>query len=114
MSFPWLLLNGRSKRTVWIQEILPSSRCVESAKQKENACIRTFLTDPFPGWLVSKSILHREPRPNTMSIYLLALLIGVVAGLRAMTAPAVTSWAARLGWLNLTGTPLAFLNFAYT
>ncbi|MFL6530313.1 MAG: DUF4126 family protein [Chthoniobacterales bacterium] len=49
-----------------------------------------------------------------MSIYLLALLIGVVAGLRAMTAPAVTSWAARLGWLNLTGTPLAFLNFAYT
>ena len=32
-------------------------------------------------------------------IYLLALLIGVVAGLRAMTAPAAVSWAAYLGWL---------------
>lgn len=49
-----------------------------------------------------------------MSIYILALLIGVVAGLRAMTAPAVTSWAAHLGWLNLQGTWLAFLGFAYT
>ena len=31
--------------------------------------------------------------------YLFALLIGVVAGLRAMTAPAAVSWAAYLGWL---------------
>ena len=31
-----------------------------------------------------------------MSVYVLALLIGVVAGLRAMTAPAVVSWAAYL------------------
>jgi uncharacterized membrane protein len=31
----------------------------------------------------------------------LALLIGVVAGLRAMTAPAAVSWAAYLGWINL-------------
>ena len=35
-----------------------------------------------------------------MSI-LLALLIGIVAGLRAMTAPAAVSWAAWLGWINL-------------
>lgn len=42
-------------------------------------------------------------------IYLSALLIGVIAGLRAMTAPAAVSWAAHLGWLNLAGTPLAFL-----
>jgi uncharacterized membrane protein len=34
-------------------------------------------------------------------ILLLALLIGIVAGLRAMTAPAVVSWAAYLGWINL-------------
>lgn len=40
--------------------------------------------------------------------YLLALLIGVVAGLRAMTAPAAISWAAYLGWLNLSGTWLSF------
>jgi uncharacterized membrane protein len=49
-----------------------------------------------------------------MSIYVLALLIGVVAGLRAMTAPAVVSWAARLGWLHLESTRLAFLGFAFT
>ncbi|HWZ87171.1 MAG TPA: DUF4126 domain-containing protein [Thermoanaerobaculia bacterium] len=49
-----------------------------------------------------------------MTILVLAFLIGVVAGLRAMTAPAVVSWAARLGWLHLQGTPLAFLGYAAT
>ena len=44
----------------------------------------------------------------------LALLIGIVAGLRAMTAPAAVSWAAHLGWLELSGTWLAFLGFAWT
>jgi uncharacterized membrane protein len=39
----------------------------------------------------------------------LALLIGVVAGLRTFTAPAVVSWAAYLGGLPLAGTPLAFM-----
>lgn len=34
-------------------------------------------------------------------IVVLALLIGIVAGLRAMTAPAAVSWAAYLGWINL-------------
>ena len=43
-----------------------------------------------------------------MPIYWLAFLIGVVAGLRSMTPPAAVSWAARLGWLHLEGTPLAF------
>lgn len=47
-------------------------------------------------------------------LYGLALLIGVVAGLRAMTAPAAISWAAALGWLPLAGTPLAFLGAAIT
>lgn len=45
---------------------------------------------------------------------LMALFIGVIAGLRAMTAPALASWAARLGWLQLHGTPLAFMGYAYT
>lgn len=44
-----------------------------------------------------------------MSTYVLAFLIGVVAGLRSMTAPAVVSWGARLGWLHLENTWLAFL-----
>ena len=37
-------------------------------------------------------------------VLLLALLIGVVAGLRAFTAPAVVAWAAMLQWINLDGT----------
>jgi uncharacterized membrane protein len=49
-----------------------------------------------------------------MPTYVLAFLIGVVAGLRSMTPPAAVSWAARLGWLHLEGTPLAFLGFAFT
>ena len=49
-----------------------------------------------------------------MTAYLLAFLIGVVAGLRSMTPPAAVSWAARLGWLHLETTPLAFLGFAFT
>ena len=44
-----------------------------------------------------------------MIVLLLALLIGVVAGLRAFTAPAAVSWAAYLGWLPLAGTPLGFM-----
>lgn len=47
-------------------------------------------------------------------IHAAAFLIGVVAGLRALTAPAVASWAARAGWLNLQGTPLAWLGAAVT
>ena len=49
-----------------------------------------------------------------MSILVLAFLIGVIAGLRAVTAPAVVSWAARLGWINLTGTHFAWLGYAAT
>ena len=49
-----------------------------------------------------------------MSPYVLAFLIGVVAGLRSMTAPAAISWAARLGWLHLENTWLAFLGYAAT
>ncbi|WP_437374510.1 DUF4126 domain-containing protein [Inquilinus limosus] len=44
----------------------------------------------------------------------LAFLIGAVAGLRTMTAPAAVSWAANLGWLPLDGTGLAFLGAAVT
>ena len=49
-----------------------------------------------------------------MLTLILALLIGIVAGLRAMTAPAAVSWAAALGWLNLDGSWLAFLGYRYT
>lgn len=44
-----------------------------------------------------------------MIALLLALLIGVIAGLRTFTAPAAVSWAAHLGWLPLGNSVLAFL-----
>jgi uncharacterized membrane protein len=47
-------------------------------------------------------------------LYGLALLAGVVAGSRAMTAPAVVSWAARLGYLNLDDSWLAFMGYSWT
>jgi uncharacterized membrane protein len=49
-----------------------------------------------------------------MSWYIWAFLIGAMAGLRSMTAPAAVSWAARMGWLHLANTPLAFLGYAVT
>jgi uncharacterized membrane protein len=41
--------------------------------------------------------------------WLLVFGIGVTTGLRCMTAPAVVAWAAHLGWINLAGSPLAFM-----
>jgi uncharacterized membrane protein len=42
-------------------------------------------------------------------VLLFAFLIGVVAGLRALTAPALTCWAAHLNWINLSASPLKFM-----
>lgn len=49
-----------------------------------------------------------------MSILFFALLIGVIAGLRAMTAPAAVSWAAALGWLPVQDTWAAFMGYRFT
>ena len=47
-----------------------------------------------------------------MAVYLAALLIGVVAGLRTFTAPAAVSWAAYVGHLPLQGSWVALLGAA--
>ena len=47
-------------------------------------------------------------------MYALALLIGVVAGLRTFTAPAAISWAAWSGGLALEGSWLAVLGYTWT
>ena len=44
-----------------------------------------------------------------MTVLLFCFLLGCVAGLRSLTAPAVVCWAAHLGWLHFAGTKLAFL-----
>src|SRR2546430_12906076 len=48
------------------------------------------------------------------SIFAFALAIGLVAGLRALTPPAVVAWAAHLGWINLNNSPLAFMGSTIT
>ena len=42
-------------------------------------------------------------------VLLLAFLIGVISGLRSLTAPATVAWAAHLGWLNLHDTRVSFM-----
>jgi uncharacterized membrane protein len=44
-----------------------------------------------------------------MTVIPAALLLGVIAGLRAMTAHAAISWAAYLGWLPPHHTPIALI-----
>ena len=47
-------------------------------------------------------------------MFALALLIGLVAGLRTFTAPAAISWAAWSGRLALEGSWLAILGYTWT
>jgi uncharacterized membrane protein len=61
---------------------------------------------------VAQSLLSTEARIESISldyVFVLALGIGIVAGLRSLTAPAVVAWGAHLGWVNLHGSPLAFM-----
>lgn len=44
------------------------------------------------------------------SVLFLCFLIGCVAGLRSLMAPAIVCAGAFVGWLHLAGTPLAFFN----
>jgi len=46
---------------------------------------------------------------NTNMVLLFALGIGIVAGLRTMTAPAVVAWATHLAWLDLGDRNFAFM-----
>jgi uncharacterized membrane protein len=47
-------------------------------------------------------------------ILALALGIGIIAGLRALTAPATVSWAAHLGWIQLAGSHLSWMSSIIT
>jgi uncharacterized membrane protein len=46
---------------------------------------------------------------NPSEVLLLAFLIGIVAGLRSLTAPAVVAWAAHRNWSDLHNTSLSFM-----
>jgi uncharacterized membrane protein len=47
-------------------------------------------------------------------VLMLCFLIGCVAGLRSMMAPAIVCAAAYLQWVHLAGTPLAFMTSRVT
>jgi uncharacterized membrane protein len=47
-------------------------------------------------------------------LFVFAFGIGLAAGLRSLTPPAVVAWAAHLGWLNLNNSPLAFMGSIIT
>src|SRR5229473_1187718 len=53
--------------------------------------------------------IRRRLSMNPSQVLLLAFLIGVVAGLRSLTAPAAVAWAAHRNWMNLHNTPLSFM-----
>ena len=46
---------------------------------------------------------------STTILLFLLFAIGMISGLRALTAPAVVCWAAHLGWLNLQNSHLAWM-----
>lgn len=54
------------------------------------------------------------PIETDLMVLLLALVIGSIAGLRTMTAPAAMSWAASLGYLDFGGGWLAFMGYPLT
>ena len=61
---------------------------------------------------VAQSLFWTEDRIESISlnyVFVLALGIGIVAGLRSLTAPAVVAWGAHLSWLNLHGSPFALM-----
>ena len=49
---------------------------------------------------------------NAATVLALAFAIGLIDGLRSMTAPAVIAWAARWKWLDLHNSFLAFMGSA--
>jgi hypothetical protein len=80
---------------------------------------KLMLNCPVPLWYehgnaICPSGCSRSGADHNDMIYLLSLSIGIVAGLRAMTAPAAVSWAAYLGWLKLDESILAFMGYAWT
>jgi uncharacterized membrane protein len=61
---------------------------------------------------IAQGLFEAKARIESISlnyVFVLALGIGIVAGLRSLTAPAVVAWGAHLGWLNLGDSPIAFM-----
>jgi uncharacterized membrane protein len=68
---------------------------------EQKAKVKSFLT-PASGKATSLSM-------STTFVLVLAFAIGIVSGMRSLTAPALAAWAAHRNWLNLAGSRLAFM-----
>jgi uncharacterized membrane protein len=68
------------------------------------------MASPYSGFRKKSRIQSlRGLSMNASEVWFLAFLIGVVAGLRSLTAPAVLAWGAQRNWLNVHNTPLSFM-----
>jgi len=54
-------------------------------------------------------VVVTAPEPDPRRTLTLAFLLGACAGPRTSAPLAIASWAARLGWIDVKGSPLAFL-----
>jgi uncharacterized membrane protein len=60
-------------------------------------------------FLTASVIRNKSFSMSNSFVLFLAFAIGVVSGMRSLTAPAVAAWAAHRNWLNLAGSRLAFM-----
>jgi uncharacterized membrane protein len=49
-----------------------------------------------------------------ITLVIFCFLLGCVAGLRSLTAPAAVCWGAHVAWLHFAGTKLAFIDHSVT
>ena len=81
------------------------SRFLYRVQLQRITCERQATTAALTNWQGRQTL---SPMVSSQ-VLLLAFAIGIIAGLRSLTAPAVVAWAAQRGWLNLDGTSLSFM-----
>jgi uncharacterized membrane protein len=67
------------------------------------------LYSSIPYFLTASVIRNKSFSMSNSFVLFLAFAIGVVSGMRSLTAPAVAAWAAHRNWLNLAGSRIAFM-----
>jgi uncharacterized membrane protein len=103
-SPPWDALQNATEFTPRKQEKIawpPVKRGTAEFRQRTVSAISYFLTRNGVG--------DTSLAVSATFVLVLAFAIGMVSGMRSLTAPAVTAWAGHRNWLNLAGTRLAFM-----
>src|SRR5215471_13693439 len=95
-------LAQRAKR--WAVHCSPLLFLIRTRRQLRNSRGRASFA-----WRWAVEFSQRGNSMNFGGVSLLTVGIGAVAGLRSMTVPAVVALAAYLGWIDLSGSRLAFM-----